>query len=276
MNFDRPVFLIQNNYFNKLGRLIQPCLDFCRENDHDFIDRSLTDDFDPDALGVDWSDWPGVILYGSVGWVKRCLESSLAPWAYYDPSAFAASTWVPVLGDDALNGDGVVISIEDLEDRLAAGERLHVRPDADDKAFSGATYDLESWRRMIELRSIAQYRTPTPGLACFASGVKPIGAEHRCWFIDGVLVDVSTYRRGGETHIERCLGAQIRRAAERLGDIYLPMPNAVMDIAETEEGCKVIEFNPISSSGWYAADAGGIFWALSDMIRRGSAAGAHQ
>ncbi len=275
MNFERPIFLIQNNYFDRLGRLIQPCLDFCREHDHDFIDRSLTDDFDPDALGVDWFQWPGVILYGSVGWVKRCRQSSLAPWTFYDPDAFAASTWVPIFADEALNGDGFVTDLTSLERRLVemGRPRFHVRPDRDDKAFVGGVYDWETWAAMAEERRRNRQSRPPLGTMCFVSPVKEILAEHRCWFVDGVLIDISTYHRSGSQHVERCLDLSILGEAQRLGEIYLPTRSVVMDIAETTTGCKVIEFNPINSSGWYAADVDGIFWAMSDMIRRGRAPG---
>lgn len=271
MNFDKPVFLIQNNYFDRLSRLIQPCLDFCRDHGHDFIDRSLTDDFNPDALGVDWSDWPGVILYGSVGWVKRCRASSLSPWAFYNPESFAASKWVPILGEDALNGDGFVIDLLALERRLVSGETFHVRPDRDDKAFVGGVYDWRSWTGMADRRRSERRGSPAHDLPCFASQVKEILAEHRCWFVDGVLVDVSTYRKDGRQHVERCLDLSVMGEAQRLAEIYLPTASVVMDVAETANGCKVIEFNPINSSGWYAADVDGIFWAMSDMIRRGRA-----
>ncbi|MNU30381.1 hypothetical protein D3C71_188660 [compost metagenome] len=275
MNFEKPVFLIQNNYFDRLGRLIQPCLDFCHANGHDFIDRSLTDEFDPDTLGVDWSKWPGVILYGSVGWVKRCRQSSLALWAFYDPDAFAASTWVPIFGEEALNGDGFVTDLLSLERRLVGDShpRFHVRPDRDDKAFVGGVYDWQSWAEMADKRRRERQSKPASDLACFVSPVKEILAEHRCWFVDGVLIDISTYRRSGSPQVERCLDLSIAGEAQRLGDIYLPVKSVVMDIAETPTGCKVIEFNPINSSGWYAADVDGLFWAMSDMIRRGRAPG---
>lgn len=272
MNCDKPVLLIQNNYFERLGRLIQPCLDFCHHTDHDIVDRSLTDDFDPDSLGVDWSQWPGVILYGSVGWVKRCRRSSLAPWAFYDPDAFAASTWVPIFGDDALNGDGSVADLASLERRLLDTKlRFHVRPDKEDKAFVGGVYDWEAWTAMMNERRRGRQAIPASDTQCFVSPVKEILAEYRCWFVDGLLIDISAYRMNGERHVERCLDPLVMGSAQRLAEMYLPNRSVVMDISATEDGFKVIEFNPICSSGWYAADAAQILWAMSDMIRRGRA-----
>jgi hypothetical protein len=266
MHHDRPIFLLQNNCFDRIGRSIQPCLDFCRLNGHDFIDRSMTAKFDPDAMGVQWSDWPGVIIYGSVGWMKRCRDSSLSPYCFYDSKAFAASTWIPVLRAEALNGDGSVLSVTELVQRLADGERLHVRPDSEDKAFSGGVYELESWNAMLEERRVEGQRLPAGDLACFVSSPKRIAAEHRCWFFAGRLIDISTYRKGGERHIQRCVDMRVFAEAQRLADIYLPLANAVMDIAETAAGCKVIEFNSINASGWYAADVDALLSSWSAML----------
>ena len=266
MHHHKPIFLLQNNYFEQLGRLIQPCLDFCSKNSIDFVDRSMIERFDPDALGVDWTDWAGVIVYGSVQWVKRCRESSLAPWAFYEPEAFASSTWVPYFGDDALNWDGIVITLNELEKRLHVGEQLHVRPDQDDKAFVGGVYDMRSWNGMLDRRITDRQSIPETNLPCFASSLKEISAEHRCWFVNGDLIDVSTYRKDRQPHVARCLDPGIMREAMRLSKTYLPLPSVVMDVAETETGCKIIEFNPICSSGWYAADVNSILSAWSAML----------
>lgn len=269
MNFDKPVFLLQNNYFDRIGRLVQPCLDFCRDHGHDFVDRSITDEFDPDALGVDWNAYPGVIVYGSVGWVKRCSKSSLAPWTFYEAEAFSSTKWVPILGDEALNGDGCVMTVAEVRERLAMGERLHLRPNREDKAFVGAVYDHSTWAVMEEKRRVEQQSPVRADLECWASPLKEIRAEHRCWFIGGEFVEVSTYRKDGVSHIERYPDLALLREGMRLAEMYLPMGSVVMDIAETADGFKVIEFNPVTSSGFYAADVEVIFGSWSDMICRG-------
>lgn len=266
MYYDKPIFLLQNNCFDRIGRSIQPCLDFCRQHGHDFVDRSMTGKFDPDAIGVEWSDWPSVIIYGSVGWMKRCRDSSLSPYCFCDSKAFAASTWIPILQAEALNGDGAVLPIAELLQRLAAGERLHVRPDSEDKAFTGGVYDLASWNAMLEERRIEGQKLPGSDLACSVSNLKAIEAEHRCWFFEGWLIDISTYRKDGERHVERCVDKRVFAEAERLAGIYLPLSSAVMDIAETSKGYKVIEFNQINASGWYAADVDAILSSWSAML----------
>lgn len=269
MRTDRPIFLLQNNYFDRLARLVQPCLNYCREHDHDFIDRSLTDEFNPDALGVDWSEYPGVIVYGSVGWTKRCADSSLNQWIPYDPETFSATNWVPRFGAEALNGDGAALPVSEIRERLRLGESLHLRPNSEDKAFVGAVYDHVSWADMEGKRRVERQRPVSDELLCWASPLKDIRAEHRCWFIGGEFIEVSTYSKNGHQHIERDPDLAILREGIRLAETYLPTDTVVMDIAETDDGFKVIEFNPVTSSGWYAADVDIILGSWSDMIRRG-------
>jgi hypothetical protein len=249
----KPIFLLQNNYFDQIGRLIQPCLDFCNKHDVRFIDRSLTETFDPGKLSVDWNAIPGVVIYGSMGWVKRCATSVVSAWVFYDSEGFAASNWVPVLGGNALNGDGEVQAISEIGRRLRCGERVHIRPNRDDKAFNGSVYDIAAWESMLAVRHQKHQSLPDSKLECWISPVKEIEAEYRCWFIDHTLVDVSMYRDNGEFYTRRETASQVLQAAVRLAAEYLPIGNVVMDIAKTPDGYKVIEFNPINSSGWYAA-----------------------
>lgn len=249
----KPVFLLQNNYFDQIGRLIQPCLDFCNKNDHQFIDRSLTDTFDPEKVGIDWNTVPGVVIYGSVGWIKRCADSALAPWTFYDRQRFAATSWAPAFGENALNGNGEVQTVSEITRRLERGERVHIRPNRDDKAFNGAVYDIASWENMLKLRHERHQTLPDSQLECWASPVKEIEAEYRCWFIDNALIDVSMYRNNGELCLQRETSDEVLKAATDLAAKHLPIATIVMDIAKTQDGYKVIEFNPINSSGWYAA-----------------------
>ena len=249
----KPVFLLQNNYYDQLGRLIQPCLDFCNKNGFQVVDRSLTGSFDPDEVGIHLTQTPGVVIYGSVGWVKRCARSNLANWAYYDSQRFASTSWAPIFGKKALNGDGEAQCLSDVLDRLERGERLHIRPNSDDKAFNGGVYDTAGWDDMIAQRRERQQIMPISDLECWTSPIKEITAEYRCWFIDGELIDVSVYRENGKLFLKRETSHEVLGAARDLASLHLPMKNIVMDVAKTPYGFKVIEFNPINSSGWYAA-----------------------
>lgn len=249
----KPVFLLQNNAYDRIGRLIAPCLDYCRENGAEFIDRSLTAEFDPDLLDVDTSS--GVLVYGSVGWVRKFKSSArFGSWISYDGDAFATSAWTEHFGDRALNYGGQIETLERVTALLSAGAVLHVRPDRDDKAFNGGVYDRESWSGEVTRRRSEKGADLPSDLRCWVSSPAEIGAEARCWFVGGELVSGSLYRRDGQRLIQRLEEGPLMEAASVFADVHLPCRDIVMDVAETPGGIKLLEFNPIHSSGWYAGD----------------------
>lgn len=246
------LFVLQNNSFDKIGRLIVPCLEYCAARGLPFADRSLTSDLDLETWVLD--DAEGMVVYGSVGWMKRFKASRYGRWIDYDEDAFAATTWVPALGSAAFNAHGAELSVSDVTGRLSgSGTSLHVRPNRDDKAFAGGVFDATSWEKMISEMGALTGMDMTE-VTCWASEVRKIDAEIRCWFVEGELVEASYYRRCGSMYLERITDAAILGRIASLGCLYLPCGNCVLDVALSEGGMTVLEFNPIHSSGWYAAD----------------------
>ena len=259
------LFVLQNNSFDRIGPLVGRCLDYCRASGMPFEDRSLTADLDVDGWLLDESE--GLVFFGSVGWMKRFKASRYARWVHYDEEAFAASVWVPVLGDLAFNGKGRgwLGDVSSVAKRLEkVGTRLHVRPDRDDKAFSGGLFDAEGWRRTIAERSALLGRDISD-LACWVSEPRDISAEIRCWVVDGRVVEASYYRRSGKSDIQRVADAGTMSLMSDFAKAYLPCGTTVMDIAFDGADAGVLEYNPIHSSGWYAADVAAVLdaWTSS-------------
>lgn len=259
------VLVLQNNCLDRIGRLIVPCLEFCARNGLEFVDRSLTDNLDVDALDLD--DSRGLVVYGSVGWMKRFKGSRYGDWIDYAPEAFAASKWVPLFGDRAFNRAGKLMSAGEVTELLAAGGECHLRPDRDDKAFTGGIYDAQSWANMLQERGVA-LGGDVLSIPCWLSPKRDIAGEIRCWFVGGETVEASYYRKDGEHVRERVRDMGLIGTAAALGEIYLPCDNVVLDIALHEGDVSVLEFNPIHSSGWYAADVDRILGAWVGEIGR--------
>lgn len=265
---EKTVFLLQNNHYDRIGRLIGPCLEFCGKYGIGFIDRSLTSDFDPDFCDVDWGQYDSVVVFGSIGWTKRISQSSLAPFVFYDRKRFATDYWIPFLGAKALNGGGRAMLVQELEDELKAGGKFHLRPNHDDKAFAGAVHDFTSWNDMVESRAREGLRLPEPDLECWVSPIRMIQAEYRCWFVDGKLIEVSSYRKDGKPYRERNTDEVVWEQAKALAELYLPLKTCVMDIADTADGYCVIEYNPLNASGWYDADVDNVLSAWITMLQK--------
>lgn len=259
-------FLVQNNF---VERLTAPVAVYAREEGHDLFDISLLPGrpLDLDRLGVEWDAYEHVVIYGSVGFVRKCLSTGLAQFISYEPSAFAISAWSDRFDGSVLNGNGKLVGVDDVETLLVSSPLgcLHLRPDNIDKAFNGGVFDRSKWLKVLAERDLSRW----DGLRVWASPPREIIAEYRCFIVGGRVIDISEYRRGDRVSCNPVRDEVFRHARE-FASCYLPCPTIVMDIAEVPEGFAVIEFNPIHCSGWYATDVSKVMsnWIAAETARR--------
>jgi hypothetical protein len=197
----------------------------------------------------DYSGHSPILLYGSVallhGWAKH--RPALDAWLFWEEESLSPDTWRDRFGSDFLNHDGAPGTL---------GNRptgFHVRPMLNTKAFTAGT----------------QVETDCdPSTQVWASPPKLIDAEARIFIVGGKPVSASLYRLGQEsirsTH-HPLLGDALR-SAERLASIWLPAEHCVMDLGLHEGVWKLVEFNSIHTSGWYAADVGNVLDALLNSL----------
>jgi hypothetical protein len=240
-----PCFFVQNNYVEPLTI---PVARFANDNALALVDRSSTATFDASDCGVDWSRHSAVLPYGSVQFIKKLKRTpALNRYVLHDELHFSATEWLAHLGGHMLNQAGRKLPLEDIAGLLEQAP-LHVRPDADDKAFTAQVFDVDTWTVMCEERRLVA------GMPCWVSPVQVLGREWRCWIIDGQLIDTSQYRAAGQRTVQRDTPAEVLEYAAERARGWLPAPCVVMDLTETPEGLRIIEFNPIHCAGWYAAD----------------------
>lgn len=248
------LFVLQNNH---MERLVYPVLDYCRERGYQWLDRSMTSE--TDFYEFPYEEFKAhntpKIIYGSVGWCKRASNCEFtAPWVWEGDVYFDASHWSKKLGRNFLNGDGDVAIAKYVPQFLLTHGPMHVRPCNEDKAFVGAVYDADSWNALCSEREILN------GLTVWISSPKQIKAEFRSWCINGKIVEISQYRRDNVAARERVRDSNLFAVAESLAeqlDAFTWYPY-VLDFAETNDGFKLIETNPIHASGWYAADVSNV------------------
>lgn len=239
-------FFVQNNFVEPITA---PVAFYARQVGAHLEDRSSTSEFDADDCGIDWSQYAHVLPVGSVQFLRQLKKSvSLGKYILHDEVSFAATTWRDRLGAAMLNEVGQTVWAGDVAG-LLAGAAMHVRPHSEDKAFNAKVFDVSSWAEMRADRAVAK------GLLCWASSVKPITGEWRCWIVGGRLVEVSQYRLDGAMARVRGAPADVLAFATEVAQTWLPAECVVVDIARTPLGLRVLEFNPIHGSGWYAADA---------------------
>lgn len=241
----KPVFFVQNNH---VEHLTVPVCDFVHARGYALEDRSSTTEFNPDDCWVDWDQYHPVLPYGSVQFVRKLKKCSrLGQYIMYSEDAFSTANWTAIFGERAVNHRGRRVAAADVPALLQAEGKLHVRPDREDKAFIAAVFDPEGWEKVRSERELS------PELLCWASPVVTLHGEWRCWVVGGKVIEISQYREDGKPHRMLETRQGIHAAAQALADVYLPAPAVVMDVAATEAGIQVLEFNPIHGAGWYAA-----------------------
>lgn len=251
----KPAFFVQNNL---VDRLTAPVAIYAREHGHPIEDRSCSSELDPDNCDIDWGQYSCVLPYGSVQFIRIIKKSSLSRFILHDEPLFSTEKWSRIFDKNVLNAAGRAINVSDIDALLRRDGPMHLRPDSVDKAFSGGVYDHDSWLNTVSTRALPR------DLICWASPTQHIIAEWRCWVIGGTVIEVSQYRRNEQMSLSRETNNEIFEVAQGLADIYLPAPCVVLDIALTENGYKLIEFNPIHCSGWYAGNVNNVLGSWLD------------
>lgn len=257
----RIAFVIQNNH---VLHMTIPAAQYVWKTNHALIDRSSFDQFEIDNCDVNWADFDIVIPFGSVQFIRNMRGTVLNEHIFFREESFVTSEWMRHFGDSALNSHGRVYSARDVSS-LFGGEpsaKFHIRPNSKDKAFIADVFSRDGWENVVAERTV------DPDLDCFVSPVcEVMHAEYRCWIVGGQVVEVSRYRQSGIKDfaaVDSTHEAWV--TAQQLAAMYLPEDCIVMDLVQTDDGYKFLEFNSIHSSGWYAGNIATIFNAMVQWL----------
>lgn len=227
--------------------------------------------FDESPLTVQSTD-PMLIPYGSTTMVKRGLN---AGWkgTFFSWDTFNAHAWFNNR-KDMLNEDGYILSVAEARDFMHRhqGEVWFVRPIDDLKAFSGQTIWSSDFVQWIDNMSHGGYTFGETKELVIAPQ-KKIHAEWRYFVVGGKVVSGSMYRANGQMRRERVTEQDVLEEAQSMANDWLPHETCVMDLALTDVGLKVIEFNGFNASGFYNHDIQAIVEAAtrySDALAGGS------
>lgn len=211
-----------------------------------------------------------VIPYGSTkltrisqqrGWRGNC----------FNPETFRTTLWNECR-DDMLNSDAVEMRVCDTP-KFFEGKNLEekwfVRPVEDLKAFNGTVTEageIVQWMGHVGESSRFSKHFTNETMIVIAP-VKKIYSEARFFVVGGKVVDGSYYRMAGQLQLKRIEQAETLQFAQDMADVWLPHECCVMDIADTDAGLKVIEFNTINGSGFYDNSIPVIVNAMTEWAR---------
>jgi hypothetical protein len=147
-----------------------------------------------------------------------------------------------------LNYDSVIFNLGD--DIEFDGLRF-IRPCADSKLFTGNVFSLETWN---SLKDSILKNGKNPSLKIQLAQPKKIHKEFRLFIVGDEIVTGSQYSMNGIYYTSEVIDDEVIDFAKEMINIYKIADCFVMDIALTDNGCKIVECGCINACGFYKSD----------------------
>jgi len=205
-----------------------------------------------------------VVCFGAYSMRKLGVKKNWYP-GVYDIEWFTYQSLISALGQDVLNHDAIFGKFGDIS---PPSDLVFIRPTHDGKEFAGTVQSSDQfvvWRqRVVDLGLADNGSTLTADTEVMMAPVKKIYNERRNFVVGGKVITNSQYKIGrrvvyGETD-------QYMKVAQSFVDRLNPFIDQpyVIDVAETDDGPKVIELNTLNCAGFYACDVQKLIAAIID------------
>ena len=153
-----------------------------------------------------------------------------------------------------LLNQGKVLTIKNVEDNIedlwvTYPQGFFIRPNSWKKLFQGQVLTKGNFAKNW---SSLKFYLDNDQEKVIVSPLKTILKEYRILYIKGEAVTGSSYVVGEDNQIE-VDPTPFKEFIEGIKD-YLPEDTCAIDISETPEGLKLIEFNPLSTSAIYKSN----------------------
>ncbi len=248
------MWVIQSNYVQETQ--LRPFVEALNELKIPFYDVGIIpfcDEFITPLPDLPENLSTNLIPYGSTSLMRIAIQRG---WIglFFDKETFRADVWNENR-KDMLNKDSFYMTVAEAQ-RWASGlpedSEWFIRPIEDLKAFSGTLTNAKEIARFTGTAS--GNFSFKPDLMCAISPPQEIKAEWRFFIVNGEVITGSSYRLHGERLVQRVEAGPVLDTANKMAKDWLPHPCCVMDVADTEHGMKVVEFNCLNASGIYYHD----------------------
>lgn len=198
-----------------------------------------------------------VVVYGSIGIQKLAQMREWIPGVFTDPTKFNYETYRDALGDLLLNPDCIRMPMSQVASYLNESGRdyFFIKPNGDTKEFAGTLMeasDFATWhRKMLDTGYL-----DGNDFDIVISDPKKLDCEWRIVVVDGKISSSSLYRQYQMVKPEQHIIPEVADLVMKAHSKFVPAPVYVIDIAQTENGFRVIEYNTFNSAGMYACDVG--------------------
>ena len=221
--------------------------------------------------GMEYTAFPAepdgpVVIQGSIELLRNAVGNAPARWFpagdWFRYSDMHCCTYYPLIGKYLLQQQYGVYPLGDMPrlkdfifktfstpgDTPSLGRLIFVRPDSNDKCFTGECVGEKSFQWWYdEIRKDVSSRCPVV--------VAPFQQLHREWRLviaNEKPVAASLYKVDDHHLTEEGCPVRVKHLAMKVAKLVHPAPVWVLDIAETTDGrLAVVELGAVNCAGWY-------------------------
>lgn len=205
------------------------------------------------------------ICYGSIGIQKVAKKHDWNPGVF--SGDFSTSSYKK-LGENFLNHDARVMKLSEVASvalATPAENQFFCKPNNDDKAFAGQTFAAGQFNDWLDkMRSIG-YLDENDFDVVVASD-KSLAMEYRVVVVGGEVVDMCIYRQWQRVMPEHVWDDDVYCLVKDCMALFNPADVYIVDVAQTMEGLKVIEYNTFNSAGWYVLNVATVMDSVTQFI----------
>ena len=194
---------------------------------------------------------------------KKEFFEKLKSAVYYDSMSFDQA-YYSQLDLPLLNKEAFFLPIEYNKNKTF-DKPYFLKPSKDLKTFiPGILTPGQSIQEFIEN---SQHLKDYEHELALLSEVKEIHKEYRFFIVDKIVITGSQYKNGDRVEHYQYIPPNIMDIAKKYAQLYQPHDIFTMDLAETPEGVKIVEYNCWNGSGLYHCDKVLLFNCVQDFIK---------
>lgn len=200
-----------------------------------------------------------IIVYGSKTLSNIANEMRLKPGTFMNEH-FEFDVFQLHLGKELLNHEFYMGELWDLEPKE---ESFFIRPTGNTKLFTGMVItkeEFDTWKKREDPKN-----SPYQGQNLLVSPIQEIVSEYRFFVVNQAIVASSSYKAHDALNVSMVPSKEMTQyTMDRIKQF--PLSKAfVIDVAETTDGYKVVEYNNINTSGLYGCDELALVQALNNV-----------
>lgn len=208
---------------------------------------------------INTSQYPiNTIICGGNTLSNIAIQNNWQPGSFLNDN-FSYLKWKDIYKDNLLNYPAIIDTLDSIN---PTWDNFFIRPLEDTKYFNGTIMlkkDFKIFKDNVYNNDISNI---IKNSLVVISKIKEIYAEFRFFIVYKKIVTYSQYKSGGQVYLSEFIPNEAINFVSNIINIWQPAKAFVIDVAYTEEGYKIVEFNNFNASGFYACNVQKIIEAI--------------